>query len=78
MSKSPCRSCGYPQQSLGPDVSDASVLAACDGAEEELDASGAAAEADGGVAAVPRAAGSSTAGRRRKTSPGSSFTQGAG
>ncbi len=70
MRKSPCRSCGYPQQSLGSDASDASVLAAWADAEEELDASGAAAggaagaaaegDGDGGdgvAAAAPRAAG---------------------
>ena len=71
MRKSPCRTCGYPQQSLGSDASDASVLAAWAGAEEELDASGAAAggaagaaagaaaegDGDGVAAAAPRAAG---------------------
>jgi hypothetical protein len=51
MRKSPCRSCGYPQQSLGSDASDASVLAAWAGAEEELDASDAAAGAAAGAAA---------------------------
>ena len=70
MRKSPCRTCGYPQQSLGSDASDASVLAAWADDEEELDASGAAAggaagaaaegDGDGGdgvAAAAPRAAG---------------------
>ena len=57
MRKSPCRTCGYPQQSLGSDASDASVLAAWADAEEELDASGAAAGGAAGAAAGAAAEG---------------------